>query len=109
MTHKLFAKKSKVRIPEKIICSYKPYNFLKTIAFRLEIPFAYCYSDISYLLILKNTSRMKKKAHFEFRPALVALCSVPVTSVLDSCHECSGWADLPRTLNWCTTTDSSRQ
>ena len=56
----LFAKKSKVGIQEKKIGSHKSYNFLKTNEFRLEIPFASCYSDISYLLILKNISRMIK-------------------------------------------------
>ena len=56
----LFAKKSKVGIQEKKIGSHKSYNFLKTNEFRLEIPFASCYSDISFLLKMKNISRMIK-------------------------------------------------
>ena len=42
--------------------SHKPYNFLKTIAFRLGIPFESCYSDIFYLIRLKNINRMIKSS-----------------------------------------------
>ena len=56
----LFEKKPKVGIHEKKIGSHKLYNFLKTNEFRVKIPFASCYSDISYLLKMKNISRMIK-------------------------------------------------
>ena len=81
----LFAKKSKVRIHEKKIGSHKPYNILKTIAFRLEIPFASCYSDISYLLKLKNISRMIKNSKKEFLSALGAMCDVHLGSPWKRC------------------------
>ena len=58
----LFAKMSKVRIHEKKIGSHKSYNFLKTNEFRLKIPFASCYLDISCLVRLKNRSRMIKRS-----------------------------------------------
>ena len=61
----LFAKMSKVRIHEKKIGSHKSYNFLKTNEFRLKIPFASCYLDISCLVRLKNRSRMIKRSFWE--------------------------------------------
>ena len=61
----LFAKTSKVRIQEKKFGWHKTYNILKTNKVRLKIPFASCYSDISYLLGLKNITKMWKSSFWQ--------------------------------------------